>query len=105
MYFALLFFVVESNPSLFPSSAKRILPLENLKFNVQNSFFFFSKGRKIEKNLTGGGGGQPSLALGICEFHQLFLDLLNSWSDRKLVSGEGRKLLFGAVEREFNSRH
>ena len=53
----------------------------------------------------GGGGGTPSLALGICEFHQLFLDLLNSWSDRKLVSGEDRKLLFSVVEREFNSRH
>ena len=66
MYFALLFFVVESNPSLFPSSAKRILPLENLKFYVQNRFFFSQKVEKSrclftahcaswrEKNLTGG---------------------------------------------------
>ena len=68
MYFALLFFVVESNPSLFPSSAKCILPLENLKFDVQNIFFSqkVEKSRCLfnahcaswrEKNLTGVGGG------------------------------------------------
>ena len=56
MYYALLFFVVESNPSLFPSSAKRILPLENLKSNVQNIFFFSQKVEKSRKIWRGEGG-------------------------------------------------
>ena len=37
----------------------------------------------------------PSLALGECEFHQLFLE-----NNRKLMSREARKLLFSLVERE-----
>lgn len=37
----------------------------------------------------------PSLALGKCEFHQLFLE-----NNRNLMSREARKLLFSLVERE-----
>ena len=36
---------------------------------------------------------------------KLFVDRLNAWINRKLVSGEVRKLFFSVVKREFNSRH
>ena len=49
----------------------------------------------------------PSLAIGICECHQLsyFYTNLHALINRKLFSGEVRKLLFGVVKRELNSRH
>ena len=47
-----------------------------------------------------------SLALGICEFHQsYFYTHYTLLINRKLVSGEVRKLLFSVVKIEFNSRH
>ena len=52
------------------------------------------------------GRKTPSLALGICEFHQsYFYTHYTLLINRKLVSGEVRKLLFSVVKIEFNSRH
>ena len=52
------------------------------------------------------GRKTPSLALGICEFHQsYFYTHYKLLIYRKLVSGEVRKLFFSVVEIEFNSRH
>ena len=36
---------------------------------------------------------------------KLFLDQLNDWLNRKLVSGEVLKLLLSVAKKEFNSRH
>ena len=36
---------------------------------------------------------------------KLFLDQLNAWLNRKLVSGEVLKLLFSVAKKEFKSRH
>ena len=52
------------------------------------------------------GRKTPSLALGICEFHQsYFYTNYTLLINRKLVSGEVRKLLLSVVKIEFNSRY
>ena len=85
----------------------------NLNSNSKNEAFSLSRNRENEgqrwylrallsrtKSHNGTETETPSLALGTCEFQQsYFLDQLNVWINRKLVSREVRKLLFSAVKK------